>query len=152
MTDIIPIHNVSRQCGTCTRCCEGWLEANILGQDLRNGKNCQFLKDSSCSIYADRPHEPCRNYTCAWLDDTIFPDWLKPHLSNVIITKKVPDDVKLTHYTVVETGVKMDATVLNWIILWSIRENINLIYCIDGEKHCLGDEHFYNEIVSKVTG
>lgn len=146
----IPINSIRRQCNGCTRCCEGWLETTVLGQDLRNGKHCQFLKDSSCSVYKDRPQEPCRSYTCEWINNEIFPDWLKPNLSNVIITKRVPNDANLTYYDVIETGTKIDSTVLNWIILWALRENINLLYHVGGEAHCLGSEHFYNEII-KVT-
>jgi hypothetical protein len=81
---------------------------------------------------------------------TVRPVGTKVEISNVIFSKKVPQDTNLTYYDVLETGTKIDSTVLNWIILWSLRENLNIIYSVGGERHCLGSEKFYNEIV-KIT-
>jgi hypothetical protein len=87
----------------------------------------------------------------------IFDDESLANIFN-IIEKELPENVLsivnnrlfITYYDVIETGTKIDSTVLNWIILWALRENINLLYHVGGEAHCLGSEHFYNEII-KVT-
>lgn len=106
------------------------------------GKPCYFLVNGRCSDYANRPVDPCQGYTCAWLDDTVFPDWLKPSVSKVIISKKIPADANLTHYEVVEAGAKIDSVVLNWIIRWAIATNTNLVYLVDGKSYTLGSAEF----------
>ena len=151
MIKITPVHNNARDCGTCTKCCEGWLEATVLGQEIRQGSPCKFIVDNKCSIYQERPTDPCRTYRCEWLKTETFPEWFQPSLANIIITKRVPEDTTLTYYEVAECGTKIDSTVLNWLILWAVREQVNLIYSVGGENHCLGNERFYNEIVSRMA-
>lgn len=131
-----------RTCGECTKCCEGWLTASVNGHMMSPGKPCYFLSQGRCSDYNNRPEDPCKVYSCAWLTDASFPSWFKPSLSNVIISKKTPVDKNLTYYEVVEAGAKIDSTVLNWIIRWAIATSTNLIYSVDGKAYTLGSAEF----------
>lgn len=135
----------SRTCGDCTKCCEGWLEGVVHGHKMYRGCNCHFL-EGSCKIYEERPENPCKNYNCAWLLEDRFPGWMKPNLSNVIITKRsmrVPteDGMKMIeYYDVIEAGSVISSTVLNWLIHWALDNNINLVYELDGKIHLFGDQ------------
>lgn len=60
-------HTSQRQCGPCTSCCEGWLTGNIRGHAMEPGTACHFLREKQCSIYLDRPEQPCRQFECGWL-------------------------------------------------------------------------------------
>lgn len=131
-----------RTCGDCTRCCEGWLPADINGHTMYPGKPCHFLAQSKCTIYKDRPENPCKVYKCAWIEDETFPEWIKPNLSNIIISKKIPENKNLTYYDVTETGRKIDSTVLNWIIQWALLNSVNLIYSVDNIRYMLGSSEF----------
>lgn len=137
-----------RTCGECSTCCGGWLAANIHGHEMAPGKPCYFLQQGKCSNYAGRPDNPCKQYSCAWLEDTTFPDWLKPNLTNVIISKKVPENKNLTYYDVIEAGGKIDSEVLNWIIRWALSQPItkNLIYSVNGNKYVLGTTEFIEAV------
>lgn len=53
-----------RECGDCTACCTA-LRIDELNAPAYTP--CQHLGDKGCSIYEDRPHHPCRVFTCAWL-------------------------------------------------------------------------------------
>lgn len=107
------------------------------------GKPCYFLKQEKCSIYSDRPKDPCQVFNCTWLEDETLPDWLKPNISNVIIAKKIPEhDATLTYYQVTEAGQKIDSTVLNWIMQWAVSTNKNIIYTVDGQMFMLGTKEF----------
>jgi hypothetical protein len=111
-----------------------------------SGKPCYYLGEG-CSIYADRPKDPCQDYTCAWLDDDEFPMWMKPDVSNVIVTKKThPTDPSLTYYDVTETGETMDSRILNWLVHWTYRNQYNLIYSLSGKKYVLGSSDFAKKI------
>ncbi|MEJ2385707.1 MAG: hypothetical protein P8Y54_15225 [Xanthomonadales bacterium] len=73
-----------RTCGPCTACCQGWLSSKKL--DMRPGQACRHLAKSGCSIYPDRPEEPCVRFVCGWLQDAeTYPDKLRPDRSGVIM-------------------------------------------------------------------
>lgn len=134
-----------RSCGECTRCCEGWLKASINGKRMCAGKPCHYL-GKSCTIYEDRPDDPCREYTCEWLDNPDLPEWMKPNLSNVIITRKTTPDDKLTYCEVVETGRLIESTTLNWIIHWALQNKVNIVYEVQGQMYKLGNAEFTTRI------
>ena len=130
-----------RNCGSCTKCCEGRLEATIHGHSMYTGNPCRFLcKSKGCTIYKDRPENPCKSYTCAWLDDDTFPLWMQPHLINAIINKKVSDNI--TYYEIIEVGQVLQSNVLNWMFMWALRTRNNISYEISGKTHHLGDAEF----------
>ena len=136
-----------RSCGECSKCCEGWLEGDIFGRRMYPGVNCFFLEkgERGCTIYESRPLDPCRNYRCAWLDEVDgIPAWLKPNLSDVIITRKLHGGASgiVSYYEVVEAGKKMDVSVLNWLVHWALDKKLNVVYTIDGRSHALGDQDF----------
>jgi hypothetical protein len=73
-----------RTCGTCTKCCEGYIPADINGYLVFVNNPCNFIKNRSCGIYNDKP-SGCNNYKCAWLSDSSIPDWMKPELLGFIV-------------------------------------------------------------------
>lgn len=134
---------IQRTCGECQKCCEGWLEAEIYDHKAHAGQACFFIgtEKAGCSIYADRPQFPCVQYTCSWLDEPeTFPNWLKPNLSKVIITKKTINDTDVAYYEVVEAGSTIDSSVLNWLIHWALRNEKSLIYQVQGKSHTLANQ------------
>lgn len=139
---------LQRSCGECTKCCEGWLEATIHGRSMHAGKPCFFL-GKSCTIYEHRPEDPCKKYTCSWLSDHSFPEWMKPSMSNVIITYRVSEeDPGVSYYQVAEAGGKIDSSVLNWLIHWALRHQVNICYEVAGKHHVMGTAAF-REAVNK---
>lgn len=129
-----------KECGSCTKCCEGWLGATIYDKEMHKGRPCFYLDkcNNKCAIYEQRPQDPCKDYSCAWLTDeqNIFPLWMKPNLSNVIITLRsiVNNNKEYFYYDVIETGKKMESEVLNWIIHWALSSNINIRYEVCGNR------------------
>jgi Fe-S-cluster containining protein len=53
-----------RDCGSCTRCCEGLLAGAARGVFFGRNKPCSYLAPQ-CTIYSDRP-VACRDYYCGW--------------------------------------------------------------------------------------
>ena len=108
-----------RTCGGCTACCKGWLTTNVLGEDLSPDKPCRFLACDGCSIHEDRPEDPCRAYSCEWLNNTEIPEWMRPKESNVILTLRAwwPAGGPVQGYIDVNPmGKKIDASVLAWLL------------------------------------
>ncbi len=138
------ISNVTkkRSCGECTRCCEGWLKANIKGYKIYPGHPCFFL-GKNCTIYKDRPLMPCQTYQCEWLKNKDFPEWMRPDISNVIITERYREDI--TYYEVKETGKEISSITLNWLVQETLRLQKNLLYRLNGQIYKVGSDEFHNK-------
>lgn len=98
-----------RSCGTCTKCCEGWLYAEINDQAIYPGKPCTHLA-GNCTIYKKRPETPCKAFVCEWLADTSIPEWMKPDKSQVILIRH-KDSVEM-----IECGQPLHAQPLEWFM------------------------------------
>ncbi len=84
----IYVETAGRSCDGCTKCCEGWLVANIYGFEMNPTDGaCKFLAKHGCGIYPIR--EPlCKNFQCDWKENTRIPLNMKPDISGVIIMSK----------------------------------------------------------------
>lgn len=135
----------NRICGDCTKCCEGPLIGNAHGKTFYPGKPCHYLGCNGCSIYPNRPKDPCQDYRCVWLDNKELPEWMQPHMSGVIISR-IP--YKNTFYWAInEAGHKMDAAVLSWLIVYALNNKINIRYQIDGGWTKIGfNEEFLKDM------
>ena len=135
------VEREKRSCGTCTKCCEGWLSANILGEWMQPGIPCQFAqRGKGCAIYENRPKDPCVGYSCLWLKDTSIPEWLKPELTNVIIDEHFVGDIPYIRAT--EAGATIGSDVLTWLIKYAKVNNKNLYWEVSGGKHWIGTREF----------
>ena len=137
----------SRACGECTKCCEGWLEGVVHGHRMSRGCSCFYL-EKTCQIYDARPDNPCKNYNCSWLNEGFLPAWMKPNLSNVIVTRRsamvptISGMTRIDYYDAIEAGGKIDSTALNWLVRWSVNSGTNLAYEVDGCVYTMGSQEF----------
>src|SRR3954468_16744056 len=77
-----------RECGTCTACCDGWVEGTIRGHEMKQGVPCHFRGEGCCTIYDERPPDPCRRFICGWLaPGSLFPDSFRPDRLGVMIVR-----------------------------------------------------------------
>lgn len=125
-----------RQCGSCTACCEGWLHGVSYDKSFYHGKPCHFLGCNGCSIYPDRPKDPCQDYRCVWLDNPELPEWMQPHMSGVIVTSRPYKDS--FYWEVMECGQKIDSAVLSWLVIYTLNTKGNLHYQVDGGWNKIG--------------
>jgi hypothetical protein len=130
-----------RNCGECAKCCEGWLSGAAYGHAFSPGRPCFYL-EKTCSIYKDRPVDPCRNYRCGWLAEDTFPMWMKPSLVNVIITKLTNDARAISYYVAEQAGDTFDPRALNWLIRWAESNHANLECRLGGAVTRIGSPEF----------
>jgi hypothetical protein len=133
--------NQVRNCDGCTVCCRGWLFGSAHGHSFFKGTPCHFVGEMGCTIYKERPEDPCKTYKCAWLTDFNIPEWFKPNLSNVICTWK---EWKSGFYylEVLECGKKLDSKILSWLFVKYANNNYNLHYELDGGNYYVGENEF----------
>ena len=139
----------SRTCGSCTKCCEGYLQANVDGVEIR-GTGCALLQiGKGCSIYEKRPYDPCQTFKCLWQVSEEVPEEFKPSESNVIM---MVDELYGERYILAkEAGAKMPAEVVTWLFGQALNSNNNICYEINGRFYYYGSKRFI-EIMQKDSG
>jgi len=117
-----------RDCSPCTACCQGWLNAEIRGHKVCPGTPCPFSKPEGCSIYAERPVDPCRNFVCSWLvDNSPLPDWMRPDRCGAIVLLSLPWHGRLViHATPV--GPAIPSETLEWLKQYAQRTGRPLVF------------------------
>jgi len=136
---------MTKKCGTCTKCCDGTLEGNINGHEMKLGKPCHYLTiGEGCNIYNERPQEPCKRYECAWLVDENIPDFMKPENSNCILDYREKNKIK--YLRLVECETPYSAEVLSWCIEYARSNNINFFWSINKKSYYFGSESFIAEV------
>jgi uncharacterized cysteine cluster protein YcgN (CxxCxxCC family) len=122
---------MSRSCDGCTKCCEGWLHGEAHKHFFWPGRPCHFKSQKGCSIYQNRPDNPCKSFKCEWLMNEVVPVWMKPDQINAIIVVRQENDK--IFWEVSEAGSKLDSKVLSWLFMLFHEGKIpNLRYQIEG--------------------
>lgn len=137
----IPVVSADRACDGCTICCDGWATGVAYDKRFYPGRKCHYVNDSGCTIYEDRPENPCKTFKCQWLTNYDIPAWMKPNRSDVLIAKESIQGIEF--YTFKETGKKLNSSVLSWLVQAHLEGKIkNARYELEGGWNFLGDQRF----------
>lgn len=138
-----------RRCGPCTACCEGWLPGRVLDYEMKPGTPCHYLGSPGCSIYADRPADPCRNFLCAWMrSPDIFPDAFRPDRVGAIIRLKGWRNRPA--YMVISTARDPDDVLCAWVRDYAVRTETPFLYLLrHGRLQALGSPAFRQEMLER---
>jgi len=137
-----------RSCGGCTACCDGWLTGSVYGHELAPGKPCHFRGVGGCTIYEDRPHNPCRGFVCGWLiHGSPFPESFRPDRLGVIIVVMPWRD--RFAYVLVHAGRSPDAKLLEWMREHSTATGRPFLFHLEGRQRGYGSKEFQQEILEK---
>ena len=143
---------MTRECGTCTKCCEGFLPGTVNNIPFYKGRPCHFVSlGKGCSIYEARPADPCKSYECKWLTDMSVPEWMAPEHSNAILDHR--EKKGITYLQLHEAG-EVTASTVSWFFSYGVSHSINISWFIDGSRHWFGSEEFnkaMQEIVEEET-
>ena len=139
---------MTRKCDTCTKCCEGYLSGEAKGKSFYIGKPCHFVSiGKGCSIYSERPKNPCVSYKCSWITNQDIPEWMKPDFINTIIDTR---EIKgISFINVVEAGQTLRADVLTWVIRYAISQGMNIRWQVNGSFNWLGSDEF-NTLMTEI--
>ena len=139
-----------KECGTCTKCCEGWLTANIRGHDMYAGKPCVFVEiGKGCKDYINRPKDPCKSFSCGWLQIEDMPEEFKPETSGVILHLKLNNG---NPYMVISKAPNNPTEqFLSWAIVYARSKNANILWFIDDKSWWIGNEDFCNQMAIEYS-
>lgn len=139
-----------RSCGTCTRCCDGWLEGEIRGHPMFPGQRCHFVTDAGCSIYADRPQSPCRSFVCGWMQPgSALPEAWRPDRIGVIVVPTRWRDAPAM--VLVSAGNDPGEDVLAWMRGHALSTGTPFFYAQEGERFGYGPPEFQQEMAARVA-
>lgn len=107
-------------------CCSGHFALVCNDEIIQSkGKPCKYLSSSdSCTIYSNRP-ECCKIFMCLYRQDDSVPEWIKPNISQVIMTERVEGDIE--YIEVFDCGSKIQDNLLEWIYNRHIEKKQNVV-------------------------
>ena len=127
-----------KECGTCTKCCEGWLTADIKGHKMYPGKPCFFLEiGKGCTIYKNRPKDPCKGFQCGWTEIEDMPEEFKPEISGVIMHWKSEG-----YWVISKAPDNPTSQFLSWAIIYARSRKQNILWNVDNRSWWIGDDDF----------
>lgn len=131
-----------KPCGTCTKCCEGWLEADIKGHRMYPGKPCHFVEiGKGCTIYKDRPRNPCQMFSCSWRLIQEMPEIYKPENSNVIMYWD-----NMGYWIIANAPDDPSEDFLSWAIDYAERKKQNITWKINKKSYWYGNKDFCKDM------
>lgn len=149
-SSVEPTTTTERHCGTCTACCDGWVRMNIRGHEVYPGKPCPYSTGQSCSIYADRPENPCRKFICGWLKkNSPLPEDYRPDKIGVIFV--ILDWHGMPIYALTPAGRDPGDDLLAWTKDWSARMQRPFLYQRNDEWYAFGPPAFQSEMLSRLA-
>jgi hypothetical protein len=151
MTTInLPIVSNIRECGTCTKCCEGFLSADIRGHKMFPGKPCFFVEQGvGCKDYENRPEDPCKTFLCAWKQIDTMLDEFKPEISGVIMQWKVWEGHGC--WIISKAPNNPTAQYLSWATTYARSRGENILWYIDDKSWWIGNEEFCKQMLRSHT-
>jgi len=145
----IPVRTEKRACGPCTACCDGWVVGTIHGHEMKPGTPCHFRGEGCCTIYAERPQEPCRSFVCGWLaPGSPFPESFRPDKLGVMIIATRWRNRPA--FILRSAGRDPDEQLLGWMRAFSARSGAPFFYEQAGERFGFGPPEFQHEMLAKL--
>jgi hypothetical protein len=116
---------------------------------MRPGVPCHFLGQQGCSIYQQRPEQPCRNFVCGWLaPESPFPEHFRPDRLGVIIIRTRWREQPA--YLLLSAGRDPDDKLLQWMQALAIRTGRPFFYEQRGEKLGFGPVEFQRDMLARL--
>jgi hypothetical protein len=145
----IPIRAQQRECGPCTACCDGWVVGTIRGHEMKPGTPCHFRGEHCCTIYAERPQEPCRSFVCGWLaPGSPFPESFRPDRLGVMILRTRWRERPA--FILRSAGRDPDEALLGWMRSYSAQSGAPFFYERSGERFGFGPPQFQHEMLARL--
>lgn len=137
----INIGRNKRTCADCTKCCEGWLPADINGQIIYPGKPCSFVEPGvGCTAYKSRPKEPCKTFECSWRSSDFVPEEFSPKVTGQIISTQVVDGVP--YLAMSYAGGELTVELLSWFVSFVVGRQLNAEWHVGDKQFTLGSPEF----------
>lgn len=115
---------------------------------MGGGVACHFRGEAGCTIYPDRPPNPCKSFECEWLrQGSLIPEEFRPDRVGAIIIEKLwRDRVALK---LVSAGCNPDPKLLDWMRTYSAEHQTPFVYEMDGVWRGFGMPEFQQDMLER---
>lgn len=129
---------MAKECGSCTKCCEGWLMGQINLRTMYPGKPCYLVEIGvGCKDYENRPMFPCQNFSCLWLANDNIPNKYKPETCGVIVTSFIDKGSRVL--TLVPAPENPSQEMIDWFKSYADDNGYGLIYYEGNNPYTYGN-------------
>ena len=112
---------------------------------MHPGTPCHFRGDGCCTIYDNRPQNPCRSFVCGWLQTgSPFPEEYRPDRLGVLIVRTQWRNAPA--YILRAAGRDPDESLLDWMRAYSRATGYPFFYEERGERLGYGPAEFLAEM------
>jgi hypothetical protein len=116
---------------------------------MKPGTACHFRGKGCCTIYNERPADPCRRFVCGWLaPGSPFPDTFRPDKLGIIIT--ADRWRRRGVYVLVAAGRDPDESLLAAMREISKKTGACISCELNGRPVYFGPEEFQQEMAAKA--
>lgn len=130
-----------RSCGDCTKCCEGWLTADVNGETMYPGKPCKFVEMGvGCTIYKNRPKDPCKEFECSWKASEFVPEEFSPKATGQIISTQSIEGIPFL--SAAYAGKELGPDFLSWFVTFVVGRQLNAEWSVNNVSHAMGSPEF----------
>jgi hypothetical protein len=134
-----------RSCGSCTKCCEGWLTANVDGEEIGHGKACSRVEPGvGCTDYENRPEEPCRTFLCQWRANSWVPEEFSPAKTGNLLTAQRIGNID--YLSLSYAGKEIGLEYLSWFVSHCVGNKWNADWVVNGRRYMIGSPDFINSM------
>lgn len=142
----------AKSCKNCTKCCEGYLSANIRGHEMTLGTPCFFVTQNvGCREYDLRPTDPCVGFECEWKRNPYFEEWLSPNNSGILFSRQYLKPSNIPFLQITEAGATLTPKILTWAIKYSEKNLLNLMWKEGTITKFVGSTDFLKAISETLT-
>ena len=140
----------SRSCDGCTKCCEGWLSAEIHGEMMYPGKPCQFVEiGKGCTAYETRPENPCKQFMCMWRATDQIPEHFSPKETGIVVAEQRIGNIP--YLAAIFAGSEIQPEMLSWFVSYGVGKQLNLEWTVNGRPYHLGHVEFIQAMSKRYS-
>ena len=146
------IGSFGRECGDCTKCCEGNVIDEVRGYSLRPGAPCPFvISGVGCGDYMSRQDKHCKTFNCLWLINKNIPEEYKPNKINSIMQEMKTDDNE-SYWALTPAPDAPDSKVISWFVSYAVSQGYNVLWYIDDNVYWIGTNSFSDYVMKSHGG
>jgi hypothetical protein len=105
------------------------------------GKPCKFVElGVGCTIYKDRPKDPCKEFECSWKASDFVPEEFSPKATGQIISTQHVEGIP--YLSLAYAGKELGADLLSWFVTFAVGRQLNAEWSVDNVTHAVGSVEF----------
>jgi hypothetical protein len=105
------------------------------------GKPCKSVEAGvGCTIYKDRPKDPCKSFECSWKSSDFVPEEFSPNATGQIISTQFIEGIP--YLALAYAGKDLSVELLSWFVAFAVGRQLNAEWSVNGLPYAVGSADF----------